>query len=88
MFRKLRTIKMNSFMTDLLALLLFMEDTDSVECLFDCYNYSLASVLDKHGSFQNKIFTIRPGILGIRKKIGKSRRPVRKLERQDGRARV
>ena len=67
-FRKTKAIDITAFMEDLSASRLCQDPPSEPVKLVDCYNTTLAGLLDRHAPLKTKTVTVNPKYLGTRRK--------------------
>ena len=81
-YRKLKSIDMNSFQSDLAATDLCRNPPEALEDLAKCYNGTLKVVLDKHAPLITRSIKERPRVPWLNEEIKMAKRERRKAEKR------
>ena len=81
-YRKLKSIDMQEFVKDLHNSDLCVDSPSDLDTLVDCYNKTLASLLDKHAPVQSRHVTTRVRPPWFNNDIIEAKRDRRKAERR------
>lgn len=81
-FRKTKAIDTTTFMEDLSASQLCQDPPSEPDKLVDCYNTTLAELLDRHAPLKTKIVTVRPQVPWYTEEIREAKRERRRAERR------
>ena len=81
-FRKTKAIQMTAFMEDLSASRLCQDPPSEPVKLVDCYNTTLAGLLDRHAPLKTKTVTVRPQVPWYSEEIYEAKRVRRRAERK------
>ena len=81
-YRKLRSIDMEKFTTDLTESNLVQRNHDDLSDLIGVYEKTLQDTLDNHAPLKHRVITLRPSAPWYTHSIGEAKRKRRKLERR------
>ena len=81
-FRKVKAIDITSFTDDLSASELCQHPPSEPALLVDCYNTTLAELLDRHAPLKTKTVTVRPQVPWYSEEIREAKRARRRAERK------
>ena len=81
-FRKTKAIDITAFLEDLSASGLCQDPPSEPEKLVDCYNTTLAGLLDRHAPLKTKTVTVRPQVPWYSEEIREAKRARRRAERK------
>ncbi|XP_068757440.1 uncharacterized protein [Montipora capricornis] len=81
-FRKTKAIDITALMNDLSASRLCQDPPSEPVKLVDCYNTTLAGLLDRHAPLKTKTVTVRPQVPWYSEEIREAKRVCRRAERK------
>ena len=81
-FRKTKAIDITAFMEDLSASRLCQDPPSEAVKLVDCYNTTLAGLIDRHAPLKTKTVTVRPQVPWCSEEIRKAKRVRRRAEKK------
>ena len=86
-YRKIKAIDLQVLCEEMPATKLCQDSPNTLNDLVECYNLTLASILDRHAPLLTKTLTIRPLVPWFNNEIKKARRERRKADIRWGRTR-
>ena len=81
-FKKIKAIDTKTFMADLSASRLCNDPPSDPDKLVDCYNTTLADLLERHAPLKTKTVTVRPQVPWYSEEIREAKRERRRSERK------
>ena len=81
-FRKTKAINTTTFVADLSATKLCQHPPSELDKLVDCYNTTLADLLDHHAPLKTKTVTVRPQVPWYSEEVRVAKRERRRAERK------
>ena len=87
-YRKLRSLDMESFLSDVADCPLIIDPSGDLDHLVQQYDTLLSSIMDKHAPIKRRVVTIRPAAPWYTNEVSVEKRKRRRLERKWRRTRL